>query len=244
MIPMHHLPEYSLVQQPPAAIHQNEAPTTICKGDMICLKLQRSLSLPLKKRPYCAAEPLSVTYMCIAAPQKVSVARGPKAMAKVSYRQQMSSSLLSPLKTTSTTVKKSVRFANVQKTRFLKKCTLTDEYRHQLWYQRRDYAEIDQDCAKTLQALQQVDGDLVRLNHDEYCVRGLEMKTSPHIHRLRRLRGAITVRAVLDAQAFHKYQGVIDQVESLAAVSLKYTTNAQTRARELGVIDSFEASRL
>lgn len=238
---MHYLPEYSLVQQPAASIHQNEAPATMCKTDVMCFKQQRSPSLPLKKRPYCAAEPLSVTYSSIAAPQKVSLARGPKAMAKASYRQQMC--LLSSLAETSTTVKKSVRFSKVQKTRFLKKRTLTDEDRHQLWYQRRDYAEIDQDSVKNLQALEHVDGDLARLNHDQYCVRGLEIKTSPHINRLRRLRAAITVRAVLDAQAFHKSQGVTNHAESLAAVSMQYTTKAQARARELGSIDSFEAFR-
>jgi hypothetical protein len=239
---MHHLPEYSLVQQPPAAIHQNEAPETMCKSDSICFKQQRSPSLPIKKRPYCVAEPLFVTYSSIAAPQKVSLARGPKAMAKASYRQQMS--LLSSLTETSTNVKKKVHFAKVQRTRILKKRTITDEDRHQLWYQRRDYAEIDQDSVKNLQALQQVDGDLVRLNHDQYCVRGLEIKTSPHIHRLRRLRAAITIRAVLDAQAFHRNQGVTNHVESLAAVYMQYTVKAQTRAQELGSIDSFEASRL
>ena len=120
---------------------------------------------------------------------------------------------------------------------------MTEEQRQQLWYQSRDYAAIDKESNENLRACQGVNGDLARLQRDHYCLRGLEMKTSPHINRLRRLRANITVRAVLDTQNHcRKMSKGAASAESLAAVSQQYTQQAKNRARELGLIDSIEAN--
>ena len=147
------------------------------------------------------------------------------------------------------TKKNSVRFSKVIKSRALKKertTDLTPEARQAMWYNNREYAAIDQDSLRNIQALQQVRGELACLPATTYCMRGLEMKASPHIHRLRRLRAAITVRAVLDQQAYQRRMlgNGCDLVgESMAMLSRRYTLCAQIRARELGLIDSLEASR-
>ncbi|CAB9524111.1 expressed unknown protein [Seminavis robusta] len=243
MISLRQSPEYSThsttsLMQPATADHplstQNQAPL-MCKGEIASLKHPPRLSLPLKKRPYCANKSLPFASMPVV---KLSVSRGPKTLTKPS---RPSLSLVSSSSTSKP--KKSVRFSKVQKTRILKKRNLTPQDRERMWYQMADYAAIDQDSIKNLKALEQVDGDLARLNHDEYCIRGLEMKTSPHINRLRRLRAKISVRAVLDTQNHNrKMLRRQNADEALAAVSQHYTTKAQSRARELGVIDAMETA--
>ena len=137
-----------------------------------------------------------------------------------------------------------VRFSRVIKTRALKKERYPLPNPTSMWYQNREYMEIDQESMKNIRALHVVRGDLTQLPASDYCLRGLEMKSSPHIHRLRRLRASITVRAVLDQQNYQRRLGLTDLVgESVARVSRQYTQQAQLRARELGVIDSIEATR-
>jgi hypothetical protein len=144
--------------------------------------------------------------------------------------------------------KHSVRFSKLCKVRTLQleRSRLSPEAHHAMWYSQREYAEMEQDCYKNLHAFHHVHGDIARLPASEYCVRGLEMKTSPHINRLRRLRASITVRAILDQQDYlrRKVGKGCDLVgESMAMASRRYTQRAQIRARELGLIDAIEAQR-
>lgn len=157
---------------------------------------------------------------------------------------------IAPLKAKKTLIKpkRTIRFSRVIKSRTLKKerTNLTPATHQAMWYSNREYAEIDQESRKNVQAFQQVQGDLARLPASDYCLRGLEMKTSPHIHRLRRLRAAITVRAILDQQDYQRRmvgRGSDLVGESMAMVSRRYSQQAQNRARELGLIDSIEARR-
>lgn len=148
-----------------------------------------------------------------------------------------------------TLTKRSVRFSRVTKTRTMRKqrTCLTQEDKGRMWFQPREYAEMELDSLKNIKAFHQTNGDLAQLYNrgDDYCLRGLEMKTSPHINRLRRLRANMTVRAVLDQQAHQKrqQQQTTPSDESLAMVSRRFTQQAQNRARELGLIDSIEAQR-
>lgn len=150
---------------------------------------------------------------------------------------------------------KSVRFSpksNTIHTLPQERTSMTVLEQQQAWYQSQDYAAVHADALKNLRALQCVSGDLIKLQENSgYCMRGLEMKTSPHINRLRRLRLSITVRAVLDSQKHYrsmrmrrKEDKVASMEYSLAAVYDRYTQKAKNRARELGLIDSIEAKRL
>lgn len=146
--------------------------------------------------------------------------------------------------------KKGVRFCTKKDTtRTLpqERSSLTKEQQHQMWYQPQDYKAIDQECHQTVRALASVHGDLASLPCDEFCIRGLEMKASPQINRLRRLRLSISSKAVLGMQEYCRKASTssnrVVSVESLAAVSWQYTQRAKIRAKELGLIDSIEASR-
>jgi len=226
-----------------------------CSNDRI---FASSLSNPLSRPAYSDQQ-----FAYPPTPTKPRVAKGLPTMRKPSLSLQpkkAAAAHLPPKKKMMMTMqktKKIVRFSKRIHTRaFKKERTLTDDIKRQMWFSRRDFAEMDQESIKTLEAYDRVRGDLVRLNPDEYCLRGLELKVHPHINRLRRLRAHITVKAVLDTQAYQRRQtrpmitagGALplppsqeDKEEQLSRVSQLYTQKARYRARELGLIDAVDS---
>jgi hypothetical protein len=141
-----------------------------------------------------------------------------------------------------TKTKKTVRFAKCNRTVAIQRNYRNDEEKRNLWYQPSEYAEIDQEVVQSIQALAIVHGDFANLDHNRYCLRGLEMKTSKRITQLRHLRACISVRAVLDQQQAQRRNGVSDP-DMLGDVSRKFTEHAQIRAWDLGTFDSIDCQR-
>lgn len=135
--------------------------------------------------------------------------------------------------------RKAVRFSGTNQSNIVQRNYNDADDKRRIWYQASDYAEVDQDNLKNIHALAAVQGDLVRLDPEEYCLRGLEMKTSQHINQLRRLRSRLSIRAVLDQQRIHRTMRIVDP-GSLRDISQRFTEQARIRAIELGTFDSID----
>ena len=129
---------------------------------------------------------------------------------------------------------KSVRFGGENSVLFRH---ATDGELRQSWYQSKDYEDFQKDTKNTINALKEAHGNIIFLDANEHCIRGLEAHISSDILRLRQMRIRSTVQMVLDQQKARRLHNVSDP-NMISAVSMIFSRQSRNMALSMGALDN------
>lgn len=112
--------------------------------------------------------------------------------------------------------------------------SLTDEEHAGTWWTPNEYMLIRKICKITLQLMAR--GEQFDLDDDDFCARGLEIRTRSGAEQHYRRRKRV-LEAVLRAQEFQQYEGFEDQ-EYLAELCSEHSRSSARDAYNLAMADS------
>lgn len=93
---------------------------------------------------------------------------------------------------------------------------------------------------ETVEAVNMVGGDIDCLDHDTYCIRGLETDLFPSIREHQKERVKTVVKSVIDHQSLYGMIGIPASsiAATLSAISRKDSAPSLEKARTVAVLDS------
>mmetsp|Transcript_33786 Transcript_33786/g.77943 ORF Transcript_33786/g.77943 Transcript_33786/m.77943 type:complete len:273 (-) Transcript_33786:94-912(-) len=107
------------------------------------------------------------------------------------------------------------------------------------FFQESEIESFSRDRKRTVRALRKVDGDLMSLNHNKYCIRGLESYQSGRFNRALRRQRQSVISGVLEQQSLQRSCGVVNPV-ALSQIATRQSQWAKRWAMELASIDERE----
>jgi hypothetical protein len=140
-----------------------------------------------------------------------------------------------PWSVPSTRTKKSVSFATTAtvNTRAMSQPELVAA-----WIQPDEYAAIEKERRRTMEAVMAANGDMSLLNADEFCIMGLEhqLSTSAAQAAKRRIKNMQFRKLIVDEGRFQRLCGVSDPA-ALQSLSEIFSQQAKKRAHLRAVLD-------
>ncbi len=112
--------------------------------------------------------------------------------------------------------------------------------RKEQWYTRQDLSELSRYNKHTILAFRQARNMQVELDHEEYCIRGLEHQVSIRAQQQRISNVVSVVQSVLDEQRRQKESGTFDSYR-ISSASQRHSCLAKDIALERALEDTEEA---
>ncbi len=106
------------------------------------------------------------------------------------------------------------------------------------WYQKSDYIGFANDCRRVLRETDAADGDLEKIDYSTFCFRGLEDYIIPSFSYLKQKRRRLLIRLIVGEHQIQKARAVDADGEHLRSMSVMFSRQSRSWARELGALDA------
>jgi hypothetical protein len=113
---------------------------------------------------------------------------------------------------------------------------MSDEDLSAAWIQPEEYATIEKDRRRTMEAVMVANGDMSLLNADEFCIMGLEHQVSSAQTAKRRVKNMQFRKLIIEEERFQRRCGFSDP-EALQSLSEIFSQQAKKRAHLRAVLD-------